>query len=209
MDFEFFSIGKLRCLVVMAAPAEYGPELKKRIKPLMIGVGPVEASINTTSALSKLQHQNDMPDLVLSLGSAGSNTLEQGHIYQVSHVSYRDMDASALGFKKGLTPFLNLPHDVAPEAKLIGVPEARLATGASVVSGAAYQGINADMVDMETFAILRVCHHFDVPLLGLRGISDGNEELHHYDDWTRYLHELDHKLALILDSIEETLILPS
>ncbi len=207
MSYHFFNIGNLRSLVIMAAPAEYGAELKKRIKPVMVGVGPVEAAINTSVALSRLEQLQRLPDLVISLGSAGSNKLEQGHVYQVSHVSYRDMDASVLGFEKGLTPFLNLPHDVPLAASLRGVEKASLATGASVVSGGDYSAIDADMVDMETFAILRACQHFKVPLLGLRGISDGNEELHHYNDWARYLDELDHKLALILDSIETTLVL--
>ena len=34
------------------------------------------------------------PDLVVSLGSAGSRTLEQTEIYQAVSVSYRDIDAS-------------------------------------------------------------------------------------------------------------------
>ena len=35
------------------------------------------------------------------------------------------------------------------------------------------------MVDMETFAVLRACQFFGVPLIGLRGISDGAAELSH------------------------------
>ena len=49
------------------------------------------------------------PTLSCASGSAGSRSLEQGEIYQASHVSYRDIDASALGFPKGTTPFLDLP----------------------------------------------------------------------------------------------------
>ena len=30
-------------------------------------------------------------------------------------------------------------------------------------------------------------------------------DLHHYDDWTRYLHDVDRKLAEILDTLSETL----
>src|SRR5690606_19130976 len=113
-----------------------------------------------------------LPDLVISLGSAGSQKLEQCGIYQASSVAYRDMDASPLGFAKGQTPLLDLP----PVLKLTTVPglaTATLSTGANVVSGAAYTGIDADMVDMETYAVLRACQSFGVPLLALRGISDG------------------------------------
>lgn len=192
-------------LFLMAAPAEYGEALKTRIDPEFIGVGPVEAAINTTRILSALAARNALPDLVMSLGSAGSARLEQTEIYQVISVSYRDMDASPLGFEKGVTPFVDHPVETPLQARIEGVAGARLSTGASVVSGAAYDGIDADMVDMETFAVLRACQMFNLPLAGLRGISDGREDLHHYDDWTRNLHEVDRKLAVILDTLRETL----
>jgi adenosylhomocysteine nucleosidase len=58
---------------------------------------------------------------------------------------------------------------------------------------------------METFAILRACMAFDVPLIGLRGVSDGAADLHHYDDWTQYLHVIDEKLAEAVDRVEAAL----
>lgn len=196
-------------LFLMAAPAEYGEALKARIEPVFIGVGPVEAAINTARALAGLKADKALPDLVISLGSAGSASLEQTEIYQVSSVSYRDMDASPLGFKRGVTPFVDHEVDINLHPRIQGVPEARLSTGGSVISGAAYDPIDADMVDMETFAVLRACQMFDIPLLGLRGISDGREDLHHYDDWTRYLHDVDRKLAGVLDTLPENLVMNS
>lgn len=207
MNENFFKHGSLSSLVFMAAPAEYGAELKKLIAPVFIGVGPVEAAINSSTTLAKLAAENNLPDLVISLGSAGSASLEQTAVYQVRSVSYRDMDASPLGFTKGVTPYVDHPVDIPLKPRIEGVAEARLSTGASIISGSAYNAIDADMVDMETFAIMRVCSMYDMPLLGLRGISDGNEELQHYDDWTRYLAELDVKLAAILDNLASTLTL--
>lgn len=188
-------------LYVMAAEAEYGPHLRARITPLMTGIGPVEAAIAVTKVLAEAALAGTLPDLVVSLGSAGSQRLEQCGVYQASSVGYRDMDASALGFPKGQTPLLDLPA-VLPLETVPGIATARLSTGANVVSGAAYNGIDADMVDMETFAVLRACQMFGVPLLALRGISDGAEELGHVDDWTRYLHIIDEKLAHAVDLIE-------
>ncbi|MCZ8184667.1 MAG: 5'-methylthioadenosine/S-adenosylhomocysteine nucleosidase [Beijerinckiaceae bacterium] len=196
-----------RILVVMATAAEYGPALRDRITPVITGVGPVEAAIGTTRALQDCLDHQGLPDLVLSLGSAGSRRLEQGAVYQVSAVSYRDMDASPLGFEKGRTPFLDLPAELALPLRLREVPAARLSTGANIVSGPAYDAIDADMVDMETFAVLRACQQFGVPMIGLRGISDGAEELRHYDDWTALLGHLDREMAAIIDRLE-TLLLP-
>ena len=200
-----FRAGRHRVLIVMAAQAEYGAQPRARMTPAMIGVGPVEAAIGTTRALEACRAAGARPDLVLSLGSAGSSTLEQGAIYQVVSVSYRDMDASPLGFAKGVTPFMEHPREIALPFRLPDVPAARLSTGANIVSGAAYAGIDADMVDMESFAVLRACQRFDLPMLGLRGVSDGARDLHHYDDWTALLDHIDGSMAAMLDRLGDLL----
>ena len=194
-----------KILFVMAASAEYGPYLQSRFVPLMTGVGPVEAAIHCTAALAELAAAGALPDLVVSLGSAGSRTLEQTGIYQAVSVGYRDMDASALGFAKGATPFLDLPTILPLPLRIPGIAEASLSTGANVVTGAAYDAVAADMVDMETFAILRACQRADVPLIALRGISDGAAELRHVGDWTEYLHVIDEKLAAAVDALAAAL----
>jgi len=194
-----------RVLFVMAAEQEYGPHLRARFTPLMTGIGPVEAGIAVSAALARLEAGNGLPDLVVSLGSAGSRRLEQAAVYQVSSVGYRDMDASALGVAKGVTPFLGLPAVLDLPFAVAGVPSATLSSGAGIVSGAAYDGIAADMVDMETYACLRACQRFGVPLAGFRGISDGAADLRHIGDWTEYLHVIDERLAAAVDRLAEAL----
>lgn len=191
-------------LFLMAADAEYGPALRARIRPLRTGVGPVEAALATALALAALASAGARPALAVCLGSAGSRTLEQGAVYQASSVSWRDIDASPLGFPRGVTPFL----DRAPETPLptpLDLPAARLSTGGNIVTGPAYDAIDADMVDMETYAVLRACERFGVPLVGLRGISDGAEELRHYDGWAALLPALDGHLAAAVDALAATL----
>ncbi|WP_245881186.1 5'-methylthioadenosine/S-adenosylhomocysteine nucleosidase [Thalassospira marina] len=189
-------------LYCMAAPAEYGPHLQARITPEMIGVGPVEAAVNLTAVMARREVLGQLPDVVVSLGSAGSRDLVQAEIYQVTAVSYRDMDASPLGFEKGCTPFVEFPAIVSLPLRIPGIAEATLSTGGNIVSGAAYDGIAADMVDMETYAVWRVCQKFGLPLIGLRGISDGKKDLTHISDWTEYLHIIDEKMSLAVDHLE-------
>ncbi len=186
---------KKSVLFLMATEIEYGDHLRDLFKPVFIGIGPVEAAINTTQTLSTLKNNGTLPDLVVSLGSAGSQKLVQTEVYQVSSVSWRDMDASALGVEKGVTPFLDLPAILSMPQLIADFPSASLSTGANVVSGKAYDTVKADMVDMETYAVLRACQTFSVPLFGLRGISDGQKELQHAMDWRQYLHIVDEKLA--------------
>ena len=186
-------------LYLMAAEAEYGQHLRARIAPVIVGVGPVEAAVNTTRTLAETQA---LPRLVVSLGSAGSRLLDHCGVYQAISVSYRDMDASPLGFVRGETPFTGLPATLPLEPLVPGLVPATLSTGGNVISGAAYDGIAEDMVDMETYAILRACQAFGVPLLALRGISDGKSALRQFSDWTDYLHVIDEKLAAAVDVVE-------
>ncbi len=193
-----------RLLFVMAADAEYGAHLRARFTPLMTGVGPVEAALATGIALHDMARTNTLPDLIVCLGSAGSRICGLGEVVQVASVSWRDMDASRLGFTKGVTPFVDHPVDV-PLLMPLAVQSARLSTGANIVGGDEYAAINADMVDMETFAVARACARFDVPLMGLRGISDGPGELAHIHGWMELLELLDERLAAAVDLLPAAL----
>lgn len=200
-DFRLETWGTLSVLPVMAAPAEYGADLKARIQPLMTGIGPVEGAVALSAALARLEAQGRLPGLIVSLGSCGSPTLEHAAAYQVASVSYRDMDCTALGFAKGVTPLSNLPAVLPLPCPIPDWPSARLSTGANVVSGAAYARIDADMVDMETWALVRAAQTFDVPLVAVRGVSDGRAELKALEDWTSTLAHVDQSLAVALDRL--------
>lgn len=204
-DWSLDSFGPITALCVMAAEVEYGPALRARIKPLITGFGPVEAAVATTAVLARLENEGKLPDVVISLGSAGSQTLDHGRVYWVDEVGYRDMDASALGFARGVTPFLDQPASLTLASGPQGQPYARLATGASVVTGEAYDAIDADMVDMETYAVVRAAARFDLPVIGLRGISDGKADLTVLEDWTGTLAVIDEGLAEALDLLAREL----
>ena len=131
------TISGQRLLFVMAADAEYGPQLRTRFAPLMTGVGPIEAALATGIALHDMARANALPDLVVCLGSAGSRICGLGEVVQVASVSWRDMDASRLGFVKGVTPFADHPVDL-PLVTPLTLPSARLSTGANIVGGDDY-----------------------------------------------------------------------
>jgi len=188
-------IGGRQVLFVMATTHEYGPRLAERFVPVITGVGPVEAAVGTTQALAGM---TALPDLVVSIGSAGSRTLPLGSVWQVASVSWRDMDASRIGFAKGVVPFADFGA-VLPLGTPLDWPVARLSTGADIVGGDDYGRIDADMVDMETYAVVRACARFGVPVMGLRGISDGPGELEALGGWTAMLGVLDEKLARVAD----------
>ena len=191
-------MSNLDILYLMATKAEYLDALQARIVPEIIGVGPVEAALNTTRILAE---RSQKPDFVILLGSAGSATLEQGAVYQATCVAYRDMDASAIGFPKGQTPFLSEPTQIPLSPLMEDIPRATLSTGADLVLTNDFATLDESMVDMESFAVKRACQVFDVPLIVLRGISDGPEELKKFDDWTKLLPTVDKNLADALDLV--------
>lgn len=188
-------------LFVMATDHEYRDHLRARIQPLITGVGPIEAAIGTTIRLEQLRVASELPDLVVSLGSAGSRRCEVGGVYQIRSVSWRDMDASPIGFPPGVTPFADHPALVALPTPLAGIPSASLSTGSDIVAGDRYATIDADLVDMETFAVLRACQRFGVPMMGLRGVSDGPGQLDDVSGWTELLPLLDERLAAAVDRL--------
>jgi adenosylhomocysteine nucleosidase len=127
--------------------------------------------------------------------------LNHACVYQAASVAYRDMDASALGFAKGVTPLLDQPAVLPLPCPIPGLPTATLSTGANVVSGAAYDAIDAEMVDMETWALVRAAQTFGLPLVALRGVSDGRTELKALEDWNSTLCHVDENLAAALDRL--------
>lgn len=188
-------------LFVMATEQEYGPALRCRITPEIVGVGPIEAAVGTTLALQRLRDGGRSPSLVVSLGSAGSHRCEVGTVWQVSRVSWRDMDATRLGFARGVTPFADHPAEIELPTPLPGIPTATLSTGGEVLCDDRYDAFTADLADMETFAVVRACQRFAVPVLGLRCVSDGPGTLTGIHDWIGMLGVVDERLAAIVDLI--------
>jgi adenosylhomocysteine nucleosidase len=194
----------ITALVVMATDHEYGAHLKRLgIKPLITGVGPVQAAMELTYALLKLKHAQPSrrPDVIINLGSAGSATLEQGAVYRVARSHYRDMDASAFGFRKGQTPFS--PHPATIEAAPImpDFPSASCSSGANVISDHGITG--ADLADMEYSALNDVAMRFGLALIGFKGISDGEKPLTgELAQWTELLPVIDKNLAEAIVSLK-------
>jgi adenosylhomocysteine nucleosidase len=189
----------------MATDHEYTRSLRQRVRPLITGVGPVEAAVGLTDALARLAAGGRAPDLVVALGSAGSRALDHAAIYQAASVAYRDMDCTPLGFPIGVTPFLDLPAALALGPALPGLASATLASGGSIVSGADYDRIDADMVDMETYAYARAAGRFGAALISLRGISDGRAPLGGLSDWTETLDVIGDGLSDAVARLEELL----
>ena len=144
---------------------------------LITGVGKVNAAIALTRALTQRAAavQTPVDDLlVVNLGSAGSHTFAPGTTVCARRFFERDMDARTLGFALGQTPF---EEHVFLEAAVTvaGLPSGTCCTGDSFVSDAQATS-RYDIIDMEAYALAKVCAEFGVPFASIKFITDGADE---------------------------------
>lgn len=162
-------------------------------------------------------------DAVVALGTSGSLVLDPVGSLRVSFdFVERDMDAAALGFPRGITPYSEMPKaviDSCPAAlrneilALLSaygpeIAEARTASGDTFVASRANSAgvaaeFGATLVDMESAAAAKLCRYrYDLPFFALRWICD-NADYDAGGTWTVLIREasreLDRLLLYLLD----------
>jgi len=188
-------------LIVMALPMEnVGNQLDAFGEIIYTGIGKVNAALHLTERLSQaVAGQAKRPDLVINLGSAGAQQRPTGSILACTRFVQRDMQLLALGYAWGQTPFeeydsIEMPLPLGWQA--LGLTEAVCYTGDQFVTEP-HPFFELDVVDMEGYALARVCKHFDVPLLSLKFITDGADG-QAGNDWQEALAEATRALRQVM-----------
>lgn len=151
---------------------------------LITGVGKVNATYSLTKRLQidGSMNYDSRINLVINYGTAGSRKYKKGELIDCTRFIQRDMDVTGLGFQKGETPFEKEPSIVIESKSKfnpIGI-NATCGTGDNFVEDRTnYYG---EVVDMEAYALAKVCHNFDVPFISFKYISDG-ADINANDDW--------------------------
>jgi adenosylhomocysteine nucleosidase len=146
-------------LVVMALEVEAQGRLGEA--PLLFtGVGKVNAAHRLTRRLLEERREGREP-LVVNFGTAGSRRFRTGAIVACRRFVQRDMDVTSLGFAAHETPFENVPRELE-------FPEMFPALEHGVCgSGDRFEAVEAapswDLVDMEAYALAKVCFLEQVP----------------------------------------------
>ena len=134
-----------------------------------IGVGKVNAVFNTLNAIEK-----HSPKEIINFGPAGSLDANIKGLVEVSSFFQRDMDATPLGFEVGQTPFEdNIQITFGRGGVTCG-------TGDKFVTST--PKLKTDIVDMEAFAIAKVCKLKNIDFRCFKFISD-NANNEAKDDW--------------------------
>ena len=147
---------------------------------LYTGVGKVNATYKLTRYFSSYQSVPAIRrsyDLVINYGTAGSRELPIGELVDCTKFIQRDMNVTGMGFLKGQTPFekevpMILDYDHV-EFNPIG-KKLRCGTGDNFVQ----DDIDnySDVFDMEAYALAKVCHHYKVPFISFKYITDNANE---------------------------------
>ena len=166
-----------RILIVCALEVETQGQLND-YDVLYTGVGKVNATFELTRKLV-----NSNYDLIINYGTAGSRKIKKKTLVDCTKFIQRDMDVTGLGFMRGETPF----EDDIPLMLDFGITEyntiQRRATCGSgdnfVEDKTNYYG---EVVDMEAYALAKICYLRKVPFVSFKYITDGADEQAH-EDW--------------------------
>jgi adenosylhomocysteine nucleosidase len=160
---------KKNILLVMALPQEnVGNRLDQFGLPILYtGVGKINAAIKLSEALSKTREEC----IVINLGSAGSHQYNAGETLCITRFFQHDMDATALGFDLGQTPFEEEPH-ITNGLPVPGMKEATCFTGDRFVTDR-HPDLTFDVIDMEAYALAKTCRHHNAKFIALKFITDG------------------------------------
>ena len=150
-------------LLIIALKEELPRNLLPEFNIEYCGVGKINATYKALEIISKYE-----PKLIINFGTAGSLRKNLLGLHEVSHFFQRDMDATALGFKIGVTPF--------EERSVIDFGR----TGLSCSSGDNFVSsppeLKTDLVDMEAYAIAKVCVLKKVQFMCFKYVSDNADE---------------------------------
>ena len=143
---------------------------------ILTGVGKINASFVTTDMINKYH-----PKKIINFGTAGSTKKNINGLVQCTHFIQRDMDVRGLlDFKLGETPFDNINKITFGDNGLI------CATGDSFVNSKIM--LDCDVVDMEAYAIAKICKLKNIEFECYKYISDYTNE-NSNNDWNKNINK--------------------
>jgi adenosylhomocysteine nucleosidase len=161
-----------KLLIVMALPQESRGLLEAAGAQLLYtGVGKVNAAATLARRLAELRCAGTPPSRVVNMGTAGSRGIAAHSLVACNRFRQRDMDVSGMGIPRGVTPFDDAPAELAFEPAFPHLPQLVCSTADSFATHA--HDYDGDVVDMEAFALARVCFAERMPFACVKYVTDG------------------------------------
>jgi adenosylhomocysteine nucleosidase len=161
-----------KLLIVMALPQESRGLLESAgARLLYTGVGKVNAAAALARRLAEIRCAGESPPLVVNMGTAGSRSIAAHTLVACNRFAQRDMDVSGLGLPPGVTPFDSTPPVIEFPTVFQHLPQVLCSTGDSFATDR--HEVEGDVVDMEGFALARVCMAENARFACAKYITDG------------------------------------
>ncbi|MFG2479636.1 nucleosidase [Streptomyces fagopyri] len=190
-------IGEIRSdrPLIVAAVEQEAARLDDRFPLLVTGMG----KVNAAAALALTLSRGERPGEIVNLGTAGA--LKEGlpGVHEISRVVQHDFDTALL-------------HRIS--GRVYGAPLTvgagrgpTLATGDTFVTDSAVRdrlALEADLVDMEGYAVATVAQHLNIPVRLVKFVSDSADE----DARTTWPEALDHAAGILAGWVAEHLAPP-
>ena len=159
-------------LVVMALREESQGEFERAGVPVLYtGVGKVNAAHALTRRLTELRAAGAAMAHVVNFGTAGSNVHPTGTLLCCRAFEQRDMDVTPLGFARGVTPYDESPARIEHAVMIEGLQVGVCSTADSFETGG--HTVAADVMDMEAYALAKVCWLEQVKFSSVKYVTDG------------------------------------
>jgi adenosylhomocysteine nucleosidase len=159
-------------LLVMALPLEsQGVFEQAGIPILFTGIGKVNATYALTRRLAEYRHAGRPAPQVINFGTVGSRRHPTGSVFECNAFVQRDMDVTGLGVPLGVTPFEDIPSRLEFTPIFAQLSRGACGSGDSFVMSEA--AMECDVVDMEGYALAKVCWIERVPFTSVKYVTDG------------------------------------
>lgn len=178
--------------IIVALPGETQKEFPG-IEIHYCGIGKINAAHKATEIILKTGCTH-----IVNLGTAGSYSFPTHELIECSQVVQRDMDITPLGVPLGDTPMDEIPGKIECTTFFSDLKKGICGTGDRFETTA--PKLKCDLVDMEAYAIAKVCKKMGVGFSAYKYITDGSDDNAH-KDWIENLKPASVALKKIFDQL--------
>jgi adenosylhomocysteine nucleosidase len=168
--------------VIIMALKEEAPNLSQYKNVIFCGVGKINAAATTAEIIQIFR-----PKRIINFGTAGGITVNSG-LHRCGQFTQRDMMCEPLGFKPGQTPY---------EDEIV----IKIGDGLVCSSGDNFvtNSVNdADIVDMEAYAIAKICKTRIIDFMCYKYVTDSANE-NAAKDWNEMVAEGEKEYLRIIE----------
>lgn len=174
-------------ILFVGAMKEELSEVKENGQAVVIqtGIGKVNAAMKLTEAI----HKYDVTKIYNVGFAGGSHHFQIGQMVLIDQVKYHDFDLTFFGYEEGQVP--GCPTVFKSDKQLVSdlvqkYPDIKRAT---LFTGDYFMTESVDIpyvADMEGAALYQVAHHYQIPIISIKIISDIVGMDDHYEAYKKF-----------------------